>query len=172
MRASGEPRGPFLFMGYGGLTMRAIIGLVGAVLAGTIPTTGWAQKVAIIALQMDFLSADVALLRINASGLPWLSAGGLRRPQAGGGARPGLPPRRTETRHNPCGGHRAGGAEASFGGSYLQLNASTYDKGHSGGPVINIRGEVVGIAKGTATIREIVPSHLLGLWPAEFVLAQ
>ena len=128
----------------------------------------------------EFLSGDVALLKISASGLAWLSLGAsealkpeeeirvLGYPRAGLGL--GM---------IPASGKALGLRSLPSGVSLLQIEASTYDKGHSGGPVINSRGQVVGIAKGTytsgdtgvthqlavatATIREILPAHLLGL---------
>ncbi|MBC7170221.1 trypsin-like peptidase domain-containing protein, partial [Candidatus Bipolaricaulota bacterium] len=128
----------------------------------------------------EFLSGDVALLKIPASGLAWLPLGAsedlkpeeeirvLGYPRAGLGL--GM---------IPAGGKALGLRSLPSGVSLLQIEASTYDKGHSGGPVINSRGQVVGIAKGTytsgdtgvthqlavatATIREILPAHLLGL---------
>lgn len=136
----------------------------------------------------EFLSADVALLKISGSGLPWLPLGisedlkpeeevrvlGYPRAQLGLGMIPAV-------------GKALGVRRLPSGVSYLQIDASTYDKGHSGGPVINLRGQVVGIAKGTttfpdtgvthqlavatATIREIVPTHLLGLFPTVLALA-
>jgi len=128
----------------------------------------------------EFLSGDVALLKIPASGLAWLSVGAsealkpeeeirvLGYPRAGLGL--GL---------IPAGGKALGVRSLPSGVSLLQIEVSTYDKGHSGGPVINSRGQVVGIAMGwstssdtgvthqlavaTDTIKAILPSHLLRL---------
>ena len=124
-------------------------------------------------------SGDVALLKIEATGLASLPIGKsedlkpeeeirvLGYPRAGLGL--GLIPAAGKA----LGTRRKGDLV------FLQIEASPYDKGHSGGPVINSRGQVVGIAMGTftsketgvthqlavatPTIREIVPSNLLGL---------
>jgi S1-C subfamily serine protease len=128
----------------------------------------------------EFLSADVALLKIAASGLPWLPLGAaetlkpeeeirvLGYPRAGLGL--GM---------IPAAGKALGIRRLASGVHYVQIEVTMYDKGHSGGPVINSRGQVVGIAKGTstftdtgivhqlavatATIKEILPAHLQGL---------
>jgi len=48
------------------------------------------------------------------------------------------------------------------GFSLLQFEASPFDKGHSGGPIINARGEVIGIAMGVETT-ELGVAHQLGV---------
>jgi S1-C subfamily serine protease len=123
-------------------------------------------------------SADVALLKISASGLHWLSLGDstalkpeeevrvLGYPRAGLGL--GL---------IPAGG-KALGLRKTQDFVLLQIEVSPFDKGHSGGPVIDAQGRIVGIAIGTytsketgvvhqlaiatPTIREILPAHLIG----------
>lgn len=47
--------------------------------------------------------------------------------------------------------------------AFLQIEVSPYDRGHSGGPVINRRGQVVGIAMGTYTSKETGAVHQLAV---------
>lgn len=49
------------------------------------------------------------------------------------------------------------------GFSLLEFEASPFDKGHSGGPIINARGEVIGLAMGVAIYEELGVRHQLGV---------
>jgi S1-C subfamily serine protease len=136
----------------------------------------------------EFLSADVVLLKIHATGLAWLPLGTSEDLKPEEEIRVlGYPRAQIGLGMIPAAGKALGVRRLPSGVSYLQIDAAPYDKGHSGGPVINSRGQVVGLAKGistfadtgvtyqlavaTATIRDIVPAHLLGLAAPAFAFA-
>lgn len=106
------------------------------------------------------LTADIALLKIKgASGLPCAVLGDSDRVVPEEEIRLLGYPRAGEYGLGlVVGSGKVLGVRHFEGYSYLQIDVSPFDKGHSGGPVINARGEVVGLAKGVE-VTEVLVFH-------------
>ncbi|MDD3747919.1 MAG: serine protease [Candidatus Bipolaricaulis anaerobius] len=114
--------------------------------------------------ESETFSADVALLKMKGvSGLPCLPLGDSDRIAIEEEIRVlGYPKAGDLGLGLVAGSGKVIGVRHFDGYSFIQFEASPFDKGHSGGPIINSRGEVLGIAMGVWT-SESLEQHKLGV---------